>query len=150
NAQGDTPGPWTPGAPSDVADADWPAAGDQSPEVVTVVEPDGPHQALAALAGHANFVAGAVARNAPHAEISIINHNGAFHPDADDFPTGATVARSLIRATGASVVNVGFAFAPYAPDPLNAPVSCIWQKALLYLGPGTVVVAPAGNQSDLK
>jgi hypothetical protein len=142
---GDTPGPWTEGAPSDVADNVWPAAADQSPEVVTVAEADGPHQALAALAGHANFVAGVVGLYARHADISIINHNGLYHPDSDDLPTEATVARSLIRAKGAAVINVGFAFAPFAPDPVNAAVSCIWQKALRHLGSRTVVVAPAGK-----
>jgi hypothetical protein len=102
---------------------------------------------LDALAGHANFIAGVILQHCPSAAITIHNHNGGFAPRAQDFPTEAAVARSLVRRRGADVINLGFAFA--AQD--NVP-SAIWDVAFCVLrnggaiGSGPMVLAPAGNQ----
>jgi hypothetical protein len=100
---------------------------------------------LVALAGHANFIAGVIAQDCPRARIRIINHNGAFRPKADDYPTEASVAHSLASSAGAHVVNLGFAFTAY-----NGRISTVWNKASDYLArhsnPVPIVVAPAGNQ----
>ncbi len=100
---------------------------------------------LDALAGHANFIAGVIAQHCPHAQITIWNHNGGFHPSSDDFPTEAAVARSLVmsqRQTPAKVIDLGFAF-----KALDDDISAVWEVAFESIGPDPVVVAPAGNQS---
>jgi hypothetical protein len=101
---------------------------------------------LDALAGHANFVAGVIARRCPNAVITVRNHKGGFNPEEDDFVTEAAVCLSLCLSGDASVVDVGFAFAS-----LDNQISCVWDLAFHQLGEGTigsgpVVVAPAGNQ----
>src|SRR5262245_17079284 len=99
---------------------------------------------LDALAGHANFIAGVIAQECPHAQITIWNHNGGFDPASDDFPTEAAVCRSLIKSqqlTQAKVIDVGFAF-----KSLDHEISCVWKAAFQAIGPDPVVVAPAGNQ----
>ena len=112
--------------------------------------------ALLALAGHANFIAGVIAQKSPAALITVRNHNG-FDPSTDDFPTEATVARSLCLAglhDRSQVVNVGFAFCAY--DSVNADqsqpqISNVWESALEYVDEtagSPVIVAPAGNQGS--
>jgi hypothetical protein len=120
------------------------AAANVSPEIVGA----GPPYVLVALAGHANFVAGVIAQHCANAQITIHNHNGSFIlAENVQLPTEATVARSICRSAGsgasirAEVINVGFAFPAYGDQ-----VSCIWQRALAQIGPGPIVVAPAGNQ----
>jgi hypothetical protein len=100
---------------------------------------------LDALAGHANFIAGVIARGCPHAQIRIRNHNGGFHPESDDFPTEAAVARSLCKSGTAKVINLGFAFACYGNT-----ISCVWDLAFNQIGPDVIVVAPAGNQNSTR
>jgi hypothetical protein len=133
-------GPWQPGTP-DVTPAQWQASTHENVSPESLTSPAGPR--LDALAGHANFVAGVIAHGTAHAAITIRNHNGAFHPTSDDLPTEATVARSLVRSTGAQVVNIGFAFVAF-----DDVVSWIWDSAFQYIGPTPVVVAPAGNQGS--
>jgi hypothetical protein len=101
---------------------------------------------LVALAGHANFVAGLIAQDCPYAQITVRNHRGCFHPQADDFVTEAAVCRSLCLSGAADIINVGFAFAAFCEE-----ISCAWDVAFNQLGQGTIgngpfVVAPAGNQ----
>jgi len=142
-------GAWQPGTPDVASWVGCPA--DKSPEVTAAGD-------LMALAGHANFIAGVIAQKSPDASITIRNHNG-FDPSTDDFPTEATVARSLCVAglqDLPKVINVGFAF--YAYDSVNADqsqpqISRIWETACEYIddeaSTGTpVIVAPAGNQAS--
>jgi hypothetical protein len=123
-----------------------PAGGAWVPETPDILDsakaggvPDGK---LDALAGHANFVAGVVARS-PNARIRILNHNGGFDKNSDDFPTEAAVARSVCLSFGSPVINVGFAFRSF-----DNRISCLWETALRMIGPDTLLVAPAGNQSS--
>jgi hypothetical protein len=116
---------------------EWEAGTPDEPDV------DG-DQLLDALAGHANFIAGVIAQNCEHAQITIWNHNGGFHPDSDDFPTEAAVCRSLIRSqceTPSKVIDVGFAF-----KALDDAISCLWDRTFEVIGDDVAVVAPAGNQ----
>jgi hypothetical protein len=115
--------------------------GDPDTPGESVPSPAGPR--LAALAGHANFIAGVIAQGCPHAQITIRNHNGLFEPTAQDFPTEASVARALIQSAGAPVIDVGFAFWV-----LDGIISCAWDTAFTVLGGESIVVAPAGNQSS--
>ncbi len=98
---------------------------------------------LDALAGHANFVAGVLAKGSQNADITIRSHSSGFDPNSDDFPTEIAVGRSLWQSQGAQVVSVGFAFTA-----LDDTVGCVWDLAVEALGPDTMVVAPAGNQGD--
>lgn len=100
---------------------------------------------LDALAGHANFIAGVIAQGCEHAQITIRNHNGGFHPESDDFPTEAAVARSLCESGHAKVINLGFAFVCYGNT-----ISCVWDLAFNQIGSDPIVVAPAGNQNSTK
>jgi hypothetical protein len=116
---------------------------------------------LDALVGHANFVAGVIARRCRNASIHVVSHNGAF-VDSDDsytaIPTEASVARSLWKAIGdaaVDVINVGFAFptlpnralVPNDTDP-GGPPSWTLDVVLRSIAGKSrpVVVAPAGNQ----
>lgn len=135
-------GKWQAGTP-DVSAAQWATAPPNvSPE--TVPGTNEPPYVLGALAGHANFVAGVIAQNCANAQISIRNHNGSYIEAAKvELPTEASVARSICKSIGASVINVGFAFPAYKNQ-----VSIIWQRTAEHIGSSTVVVAPAGNQDS--
>jgi hypothetical protein len=103
---------------------------------------------LSALTGHANFIAGVIARFAPRAKVSFVNHNGGFDPTADDFPTEAGVVRSLYQSAAdpdrlPEVIDLGFAFRTYGDQ-----ISCVWDVALVRVGSTTPVVVPAGNQDS--
>jgi len=129
-------------------------------------EPNGPTYVtvagnrLAALVGHANFVAGVIAQACPGAQITLVNHNGGFieSDDADTpIPTEASVARSLWIHRQAAVINVGYAFATLPNAALlkntvdrSGPPSWSFQLVLNQIknSKRTVVVAPAGNQSS--
>jgi hypothetical protein len=113
---------------------------------------------LPALAGHANFIAGVIARHCDHAAITVLSHNASFlqnparrslttdpslDPHCYDFPTEAAVARSLCQAMNLEpgvdppkVINLGFAFLPWG-DPSGGvgtnTVSCVWDRAFRYL-----------------
>ena len=131
---------------------------------------------LVALAGHSNFIAGVIASRCHQARITVLSHNGSFienqnrpslstdpatDPNRYDFPTEAAVARSLCWAMSKNatelgfqtpkVINIGFAFLPWG-DPNAAladdVVSCIWERAFQFVGPGPIVVSPAGNQDS--
>jgi hypothetical protein len=120
--------------------------------------------ALDALAGHANFVAGVVAQACPSASIDVISHNGSFveadigDPVDTPLPTEASVARSLWGVLqqpvdGPHVITVGFAFPtlPYAPPvgaPRDGPPSWTLKAALdtIDKNDDVMIVAPAGNQ----
>ena len=131
----DGPGNWLPGIP-DVPGEKVPASAGTPPGVAG---------RLVALAGHANFVSGVIAQRAAGARITIRSHNGAFNPTSDDFPTEATVARSVCESADASVIDLGFAFGT-----INNEVCCMWLRAFQYIRQGgktgPVVVSPAGNQ----
>src|SRR5262249_3827353 len=111
---------------------------------------------LDALAGHAGFVAGVIARASPRAAITVADHNGAFvaHDGSDTpIPPEASVARSLWKHRAADVLHVGFAFPtlPNALLPANAadmsgPPSWAFELVLQGIGAQSVLVAPAGNQ----
>ena len=107
-----------------------------------VLDADGNGE-LDALAGHANFIAGVIAQNFPGAQITIRNHNGGFEPASDDFPTEASVARSLCLSGGADVINLGFAFVAF-----DGGISCAWELAMNQLGTGPIVAVPAGNNAS--
>jgi Subtilase family len=132
-------------------------------------QPEKPGQKLAdghllALAGHANFIAGVIARRCRQAKITVVSHNGTFllnngrvqahpiqhaerSPDYYDFPTEAAVARSLCRSMSFGpgknphVIDIGFAFLPWTTGmddgtflPANDVVSAIWERAFEYVG----------------
>ena len=126
-------GAWVPGLP-DVPDADG----------------DG---VLDALAGHANFVAGLIARGCPQAEITIRNHNGGFGLPLSGFPNSifgqipleSAVMRSILKSVGAGVIHVGFAFPAYR---MLLSLAWDWVFHQLPTAPAPIVVAPAGNQQD--
>jgi thermitase len=116
-----------------------------SPGTPDVLDADG-NGRLDALAGHANFIAGVIAQNFTGAQISIRNHNGGFDPASDDFPTEASVARSLCLSGAADVIDLGFAFVTF-----DGGISCAWELAMNQIGTGPIVVIPAGNNnSNLK
>jgi hypothetical protein len=119
--------------------ASWLNAGVWAPSAYDVPDYDGDGD-LDALAGHANFIAGLIAQRCPNAEIAIRNHNGGFDPASDDFPTEASVARSLCESGGAKVIDLGFAFLA-----LDDAISCVWEVAFEYVR-SAMVLAPAGNQ----
>jgi subtilase family protein len=110
---------------------------------------------LDALAGHANFVAGLIARDSP-AEIHVWSHNSVLVRDdttCPPIPTEASVARSLWQSMNCAVINVGFAFPtlPYIPliggeGGRDAPASWTLSVVVRRVDPSHVVVAPAGNQ----
>jgi subtilisin family serine protease len=111
---------------------------------------------LDALAGHADFVAGVIARACPNAQITVADQNGAlvWHDDADTpVSTEASVARALWQHRTASLLHVGFAFATLpdaqlAPDTvdMSGPPSWTLELVLGGIARQTVVVCPAGNQ----
>lgn len=120
---------------------------------------------LDALVGHANFVAGVVAKVSPTARIDVLSHNGSFvEADAQGLPhvpipTEAAVARSLWEtlsnpARQSDLINLGFAFVtlpnvPPTGEPAGGPPSWTF-TAILNMSRDSrpfYVVAPAGNQS---
>jgi thermitase len=107
-----------------------------------VLDADGNGE-LDALAGHANFIAGVIAQNFLGAQITIRDHNGGFDPTSDDFPTEASVARSLCLSAGADVIDLGFAFVAF-----DGGISCAWELAMNQIGTGPIVVVPAGNNNS--
>lgn len=126
-------------------------------EVLDSVHPANPER-LDALAGHANFIAGVIARRCRQANITIWDHNGAFAYDSPtDPPLEAAVCRSIWMsqqpvpempdATPAPVIHVGSSFAPH-----DGVLSEIWTQVLERIAPNddraNVIVAPAGNQGD--
>jgi hypothetical protein len=126
--------------------ADWKPDGVVAWAAGILDTPDPIHKGtLAALSGHANFVAGVVAQLTSYATISVHSHNGAFSVSGDDLPTEASVIRSLLRAAEdkPDVVNLGFAFSTFGDV-----VSSAWDLAFAALPPDTVVVTPAGNQTS--
>lgn len=103
------------------------------------------------LAGHANFVAGVIARRCTTAEITVWNHNGAFvsnNPDNSFMLSTEAVALyslSVIPRDPPAVINFGFAFLPFGSSHLA------WDSTLQAIfRSGGVVVAPAGNQSGSR
>ena len=129
-----------------------------APEVLDSDHPANP-QRLDALAGHANFVAGVIARRCRQADITIWDHNGGFaYNSATDPPLEAAVCRSIwmSQQTGrpeapdnipSPVIHVGSSFAPHAGF-----LSNIWTQVLWRIAPNensaNVIVAPSGNQGD--
>src|SRR5262249_32916573 len=129
---------WAPGPP-DVPN--W--ANDKqksSPEVVP-----GTNGRLVALAGHANFVAGAIAITSRSvADLTIQNLNGAFSGvPPDELPTEANITHAIAMSAGAAIINVSFAGELYEGVPGES-----WAAALTAIGPDTVVVCPAGNEQS--
>lgn len=117
---------------------------------------------LDAVAGHANFVAGVVARYCPNARITVVSDNASFLNTGDDnptIPTEAAVARSLWEQRDNDVINVGYAF-PTLPDtqltkaskikaasgPPSWPLKAVLDE-LKKSGRVKYIVAPAGNQN---
>jgi hypothetical protein len=103
---------------------------------------------LVALAGHANFIAGVILQLCPDAQITIRNHSGLFTGD-DDFPTEATVARSLCETMSTdqshypAVIELGFAFTTY-----GGHASTAWNTTFEFIGNDVLVVVPSGNQGS--
>jgi hypothetical protein len=126
----------------DESEAQYVSAGGWTAGIADV--PDADHDgSLDALAGHANFIAGVIAQGCPHAQLTVLNHNGGFDPDSDDFPTEASVALSLCNTGAAKVINLGFAFKQF-----GEPISCVWDLAFNEIGTDPLVVSPAGNQDS--
>jgi hypothetical protein len=139
------------------------------PGTPTALSRNGDSTVLDALVGHANFVAGVVAQECHQPRIAIWSHNGGFPKGTDEYPTEASVCRSiwasqrpasagnlplslkpdLVPRTPSNVIHVGFAFYPHAGIP-----SKIWELAFGRVAalhnPGglPVIVAPAGNQAS--
>jgi Subtilase family len=133
----------------------------------TALSRNGTPGVLDALVGHANFVAGVVARECHQPKITIWSHNGGFPKGSDEYPTEASVCRSIwasqrpasagelplspkpVVGAPARVIHVGFAFHPYG----NVP-SKIWRltfgRIVGLKNPGgpPIIVAPAGNQTS--
>jgi hypothetical protein len=108
---------------------------------------------LAALAGHANFAAGVIARYSDNPTITIWTHNGGFRKSPKAgwgtnnlfVPTEHSVARSLIMSQQSHptpVIYMSFAFA--ATDNTPGPN---WHSAMKQIG-NSFVVVPAGNHGD--
>jgi Subtilase family len=91
-----------------------------------------------------------IAQNSHHANITVLNHNGAFRSDGDDPPTEAKVVRSLCRSAAhqPDLINLGFAFAAFddvVSSAWDIGVACISQPTM---SKDAVVVTPAGNQNS--
>jgi len=151
--------------------AEWHKHGANSwqPGTPTVLSRNGDATVLDALTGHANFVAGVVAQQCHQPHITIWSHNGGFPKGSDEYPTEASVCRSIwasqrpanagslplsLRSESAKgapspVIHVGFAFHPHGGVP-----SKIWRLtfgrlvALKNPGGPPIIVAPAGNQAS--
>jgi hypothetical protein len=138
---------------------DWQPGTEAPPGVVDPLDQNGDGM-LDALAGHANFVAGVVARGSEHAELTVESLNCSVI-DSDTsvpgFVTEAEVARSWWEHRLSPVVNVGFAFATLPnqalaiesdPGDVNGPPSWPLRVVMESVGGKAehVVVAPAGNQ----
>ena len=147
-------GQWFTGTPTGVSGGfgppyKWKAQAAENPDA------DG-DRVLDALAGHAGFVAGVIARACPRARITVADQNGAlvWHDDADTpVSTEASVARSLWKHRAASLLHVGFAFATLpnaqlAPNTvdMSGPPSWTFELVLRGIARETVLVCPAGNQ----
>jgi hypothetical protein len=100
---------------------------------------NGPDRKLDALAGHANFTAGVIARLCPNARITIRNHG----PVATELEVLASFLAS-VTTPGAKLVHVGYAF------PTGGQILTNWLLYLrTYVVPNKIVVtAPAGNQGS--
>jgi len=115
-------------------------------------DPDVLGPVIGALIGHANFIAGVIAQEAPHAEITIWNFDGGFSdPALDPTANEAAVIRALHRVQSQqprpSVINVGFAFAPYSQKGTPPVVHAGWDVIRNPIG-DAVIVAPVGNQGS--
>jgi len=126
---------------------------DGTPDVPATVRPN----TLDALAGHANFVAGVVAQICDYPTIHLWSHNASFVAGSDDFPVEASVCRSIVHsqeAAATKVIHVGFAFPLRARSAVSASLagdflSVVWEKTFRQLTHNPVVVAPAGNESEI-
>jgi hypothetical protein len=151
--------------------AEWHRHGEKNwrPGSQTLLSRNGDPKVLDALTGHANFVAGVVAQGCQQPHITIWSHNGGFPKGSDEYPTEASVCRSIwasqrpakaedlplslkpaaVRGAPSSVIHVGFAFHPHGGVP-----SKIWRltfgrvAALHSPGAAPIIVAPAGNQAS--
>jgi hypothetical protein len=150
--------------------AEWHRHGDGwQPGTATALSRNGDPTVLDALVAHANFVAGVVAQQCHQPKIAIWSHNGGFPMSSEEYPTEASVCRSiwasqrpasagllplspapkLTIGTPSHVIHVGFAFHPVGGLP-----SKIWRLTfgriadLKNPGGPPVIVAPAGNQAS--
>jgi hypothetical protein len=127
----------------------WPTNGGWQP--TPAEEPDANHdKKLDALAGHANFAAGILARRTREPRITIWDHNASFvGKDAAHIPTELAVLHSLLASQEEQptpVIVVIFAF-PVFGGKLGGHWEHAWRH-LQRLNPNFVLVAPTGNQSD--
>ena len=138
---------------------DWQPGTEAPPGVVDALDQNADGR-LDALAGHANFVAGVVARGSEHAELTVESLNCSVIDSDTSIPgfvTEAEVARAWWEHRTAPVVNVGYAFATLPnqalavesdPNVVNGPPSWALRVVMEAVGDNEehVVVAPAGNQ----
>lgn len=109
---------------------------------------------LAGVAGHGTFVAGILAANCEHADITVVGHRHAVMPIPENgvapvtgvdamrlFAAEVEIAGSVLRHRKAQVINCGFAF-----PTLDGHYSIPFAVVLPRLDPGTVILAPAGNE----
>jgi hypothetical protein len=106
---------------------------------------------LDALAGHANFVAGVLARRCNHPDIRIWNHNGSFvEKDLSHVPTEFAVLNSLLLSQSKKptrVIVFVYAFPPFG-GVLGQQWANTWAQLQAY-NHDFVLVTPAGNQGDV-
>lgn len=139
---------------------DWEPGTEAPPGITTPLDQNGDNK-LDALAGHANFVAGVVARSCEQAELTVESLNSSVIDSDTSIPgfvTEAEVARCWWEHRDAPVVNVGYAFATLPnqalnieddPSVVNGPPSWSFQVVMDAVGDTEehMVVAPAGNQN---
>jgi hypothetical protein len=110
---------------------------------------------LAGVAGHGTFVAGVLAANCEHADITVVGHRHAVMPIPENGVAPATgvdamrlfaaeveIAGSILRHRDAQVINCGFAF-----PTLDGHYSIPFPMVLPRVDAGTVILAPAGNEN---
>jgi Subtilase family len=145
--------------PSGAVGFDWEPGTEAPPGITTPLDQNGDCK-LDALAGHANFVAGVVARSSEHAELTVDSLNSSVIDSDTSIPgfvTEAEVARCWWEHRDAPVVNVGYAFATLPnqalniedpPNVVNGPPSWSFQVVMDDVGDTEehMIVAPAGNQ----
>jgi thermitase len=143
--------------PSGGVGLDWEPGMEAPPGITEPLDQNGDNR-LDALAGHANFVAGVVARSCQHAELTVESLNSSVIDSDTSIPgfvTEAEVARCWWEHRDAPVVNIGYAFATLPnqalnieddPGVVNGPPSWAFQVVMGAIGEEHVVVAPAGNQ----
>jgi hypothetical protein len=105
-----------------------------------IVDPD--QEQFTVFDGHCAFVSSCVLQRAPAAEIEV---RAVLGSDGDGSAWDAAIAIAEMAEAGVDVLNLSFG--EYRTDDDSAPL--VLRTAVNRLGPGTVVVAAAGNNGDV-